>query len=1627
MNQLNQQMKGIRAELGKQTVGDRVNDMAGAVFSSSAAGVSNFIGTAADTFGRASGIPGGPEDRMVAENQAAHYREMLKTGRMADGSPMTPETRHQMETLASRYEAQARAFARQEKSFDELHPTLSKVKTGTQRFADQAQADAARFTGQAKEGLGKVGQLAVDVGIAGGQMGLDALTAALTGGSSLVPMAVRAAGGAMQEARQAGASLDQQWKYGLGSAALSVGTEKIANIAGPFKKMFGAGAAEKIAGKLVSRFGENGAVKLMTDLSKTAGGRIALSALSEGGEEVVEDILQPFLKRATYDPDAKFNAAETGRDALIGAILGTLGAAPEGIGQASQNRAQRRAQAGAVVNESTGAGVDAALAQNAVQSIPRGKNGPLETLNEPEPGKQGGLGAAPGTEAVNTQARTPAQRTAEDAAAPAQSGGMDPLMTAMFGGGKRVDQSALSNEDFGRLAELSEQGIVGMDAGGRVYQVDPAQHIDQRDWSSVGDRKVNAFQYDHPELKGYLQDAARTLIQDLSATQRADSYFIDGTAPGSYGYDPVLHRTKRSASPEVAGLLDSGISYDRIGKALDAIMNNHGAENYADAKRVELVLDRMLTDGFHGVNGWIDEGPNAEYIREKRRIAGSDAGRYVEDGTGLGAADAGSINTSFDQMQAQSDAFHPVNPNAEERIAQGQRRAPSEVPTVNPATNRNVTKTVSTILNSPLTSPEMAVEIENAVSDGQFDYIPVTDRGAAEAAQKDLSNRGLQRVASEFLAKVDMGQRITKADSVAAINCYNRALSEGDHVLAFDLAVALSDVAHDGAQVTQSMNLLNRMTPEGKLLTLRKFVDKMNRKPSQTGGGGRNRRGAASPGDADLAKTNFVEEMTGIRLSEELATNYLMAETDAEAAAAWDAITTDLANQMPSTFMEKVNFFRYTSMLLNPTTHWRNILGNGVQAGARTIKNGIGAAIERAVIKDQTQRTKSILTGAEGKALKEFARKQYETADKDAAMGAGKYSDASARGIEKEILDKRKVFNGKDPLSRAVQATGDFNTRMMDTEDVWFNKPAYVDSFAQALKAKGVTAAEAAGGAKADLVEAARAYAIEEAQRATYRNTTALSETLSKMGRYNPNANKFEKGLKFVGDAFMPFRRTPANVLTTGLDYSPLGIAKAVNQAVMDLRQGKCTAADVVDSLSAGLTGSGIMALGAYLAAEGLLKVKLGNDDREEAYNKDRGAQKYALEIGGKSYTLDWASPSAMPLMAGAAIMDSVAGGGNGFEAVADAMGGISEVVLETSMLSTLNDLISNWSYAKNKATYVIDRAVSGYANQFAPTVLGKIASAADDTVRKSYVETGTGQVASDIDYFLQGVQKKVPGKRSDLQPKIDLWGEDTSNGSAGERIFQNFFSPGSLKTIDNSAIDAELRRLRDAVGTSAVYPSAVEKSFSVGGGETKQLTSEEYTKYARKVGQTRRQLVEVLMDSKGYKHLSDQEKASVIFAAYEYANAMGKMEVSNYKPAESSVAAGALKSPLPTADYILYRNVKDRDGSGTTNYMESAQTLMELSDLTNEQRGKAWEVFNPTVKQDKNPFTGALPKAGISPETSIKIMGEYRELSGDESMKPKERAEALKKYAYRLELAPEQIETVRETYKFGGGYSVTW
>ena len=188
--------------------------------------------------------------------------------------------------------------------------------------------------------------------------------------------------------------------------------------------------------------------------------------------------------------------------------------------------------------------------------------------------------------------------------------------------GKRVAlDKYTTQENVQQVSQKINDGTLAVDAEHNIYRVNEDQHIDRRDSASVGERSMNAFQFDHPELHSYYADAAAVLQEEMSFAQKGGE-LIRRTSREA-GDDEYI-RTKRGVSERIARLLDDeGARYDDIDRSLSAIIHNHGQENFAAAKRVELLLDDMLTNGYTDIHGQ-RIAPNEAYIAAKKAIPGAD-------------------------------------------------------------------------------------------------------------------------------------------------------------------------------------------------------------------------------------------------------------------------------------------------------------------------------------------------------------------------------------------------------------------------------------------------------------------------------------------------------------------------------------------------------------------------------------------------------------------------------------------------------------------------------------------------------------------------------------------------------------------------------------------------------------------------------------------------------------------------------------------------------------------------------------------------------------------------------------------------------------------------------------------
>lgn len=1398
-----------------------------------------------------------------ASRQAERTAEMLRTGRTTDGKELTPAMRETLQQNVQKYQQQAEEGPTE--SFAERHPVLDAVQNTVQDTADTLAASSQQDIDQAKEGLGTAGNFLVDVGVAGTQLAGDIGLALLTGGSALVPMAARAFGSGAQEARLSGADLENQLAYGLGSAALSAATEKISNVAAPFRKVFGEGVADKLAGKLVNRFGENAAVQAMSKLSQTSVGRLAASALGEGSEEFVEDVFQPVLQRATYDQSASFDLGQALYDAAIGATLGGLGGAVEIAGRNTGSDAQATTAPVQSVEANT-AGVDAPAAETPTQATVRP---PVQTAAAQNVMVQE-------AQRLNTQAQT---QTAPQT---------DPLLDILLGG-KRVDQSQASNEEF---ATLADRGDIGVDAKGKLYQMDPAQHIDQRNQQNVRGRNVNAFQFDHPELQPYMKQVAESLIADADLSLQF---------PMTRSYERTLQGNRVNQTAQTSGSLraamnETGLSRNQIIDAAQRIINDQGQENVAAAKSVELILDNMLSQGYTTMYGE-SVAPNEAYVNAKENITGAAPAAESEalpiwdmpeaQTDGLGAADSGSLNTAYDNLQAQSSSFYPEGANA---------ARPVDVPTQD-FSGRNISKSASTVMGAQAIPDDVVPMIEQMVADGKLSYDVRDDDASISAADQTISSKGFDGALEEFRSAVNNG-KVSKDIVTLGQELLNNAANAKDGNAVAELMTLYQNLSTNAGQALQAMSIFRKLSPNSQLYGIRKTVENLN---------------------GELKKVQ--KAAPDVKISPELVTKFMEQTDQAGRDAVMQEIYQNVADQVPSTWRDKWNAWRYLSMLANPRTHIRNIAGNIGFQPLRMAKNAVAAGIEAGLEKAgmDIERTKAFGVSP---SLYRAAWNDYSNVQD--VMGGNKYNDAKS-----QINDRRRIFENK-----ALETARKGNSAALEFEDAIFKRITYADSLAGYLKANGVTAEQLENGtADASLLKKARDYAGKEALKATYQDRNAISNTVVKIAN----------DLGPVGEAILPFKRTPANILARAFEYSPVGVAKSIYDGLAKIKSGDKSVGEVIDEAAAGLTGSGLLALGAYMFASGLVTGSQG-DDKDDKWAELLGHQGYALELpDGTSVTLDWLAPESLPFFMGVELMSSAGENGLDAESIVDAIKATANPMLELSMLQSINDLIDSVQYAEDAPlSAMIPSTIISYFSQAIPTIGGQIERSGESERMQTYTDKNSS-IPSDVQYAIGRASSRIPGWDFQQIPYIDAWGRVEESGDLILNAANNFLNPAYTSQVEVDAVEKELQAVRDATGDTSVFPSRADKSFTVNGKE-KQLTADEYDRYARKLGTERYKLLREAIGSASYKAMTSAEKAEVISDIYEYANGIAKKSVSAYEPAKWILnAQEAGSSGVPVGTYIYYKNrlsdLKDRGMNGSEANAQLRNELLTDRNLTNRQK----------------------------------------------------------------------------------------
>ena len=1357
---------------------------------------------------------------------------------------------------------------------------------------------------------------------------------------------LQAAGNAASQAKAEGATSGQALAFGAASGALETAIEGIA------------GGIPGLGGGKVKKIAE--AVKASPLVSR------ALDIAGEGGEEALSTVLTPYLQRAIYDPDAP-NATpeEIAQSALMGAVAaGVLQGGLELPGTISDIYSTRR---------SIGSNAEIAARAGERLSTPAYRDvadNPLATMlptgEEALAGKRVYL---PGSPAY--------QRSA-----------VDNPSGAVYDGGTQNIRTGGVNDGGRETAAPELQGVYAADVRGggqRTYtggegassQTDGRENRETAEWadggvtherrqaSDLGTGRGGTIRLQaeeagiHGGRDGQIPETAGAVYRGESGAagqarirEWARGHIVEN--PSSPAVNRALGQAKaytpdavvvedsviKAHRPNTLGLTSDGVIYlsDAIPEELSAVVPNHeiihalkqrGNEAYRSfvdtvGERIAYtgdptgVLDVVIESRYPGktlfdlsmeeldtvydelnalVWGYYKADPeNARaqfagvfqdydaYIQELDTIM-EGARQPVENQTGAGPTQAQGPESSVGAARKGFDPWSEFQGTRSEFFPEGANAArPVDVPTTDPQ-GRRIRKTASTAMGAKAIPDEVVGDIQNMVLRGELSYDRVSDKSSINRAIRTIKEKEFWGALEEFRNSVSKGV-VSKDIATLGQQLLINAANAGDGKATAELLSLYAQMETTAGQAVQAASILRKLAPSDQLYAAKRVVSELEK----------------------TIQKNYKD--LEITIDPSLIEEFNQQTDQAGRDAVLDKIYQNVADQVPAKWKDKWNAWRYMAMLFNPRTHIRNIVGNVGFQPLRWTKDRVAATIEAGVSKISGGRLGRTKSFAANPALYKAAWADWSNV-RDVLSG-NKYDD-----IRTEINSRRRIFR-----TAPLEAGRKINSWALEAEDAIFKRITYADALAGYLQSNGVTAEQMRNNTvDTQLLSRARDYAGREALKATYQDRNMVSDKVVQIAR----------ALGPAGEAVLPFKRTPSNILVRGMEYSPAGLAKALTYDLIQVKRGRMTGAEAIDYIASGLTGSGLMALGAYLFAQGIVTSGGGDDEGQDAINDLTGVQNYALNLpGGGNVTLDWLAPEALPFFMGVELMDSMGQGGNTAESISTALKSISDPMLELSMLQSLNDVIDSVSFSENKLGALVSSALVSYFTQPIPTFGGQIERSAEDVRMTTYTDKNL-RLPTDLQYAIGRASARIPGWDYQQMPYIDAWGREDSSGPLWLRMANNFLNPAYTSNKQVTPVDEEIQRIYDQTGDASVVPQRPERYITVDG-ERIDLSKEKYEQYATKRGQMQFEMLGNIIDNPTYRSMSDTDKAFVIDSVYEYADKATKSEISSYRL--DGWVKTAAHSDLSPEDYILFRaSITDIEGEDRKDRIMSVIDRMNVSD----------------------------------------------------------------------------------------------
>jgi hypothetical protein len=719
-----------------------------------------------------------------------------------------------------------------------------------------------------------------------------------------------------------------------------------------------------------------------------------------------------------------------------------------------------------------------------------------------------------------------------------------------------------------------------------------------------------------------------------------------------------------------------------------------------------------------------------------------------------------------------------------------------------------------------------------------------------EVTNEESMNRALTRLneggAAETLRWFKADSKAADATDVAEGWILMKQYSDnGDYSSMVEVAKKMRDIGTNAGQTVQAFNIMSRLTPEGMVKyaqsELSEAYDQMVKNKTQKWIDENRDKFELTPDEVEFIMTTMekVKDMEdGYEKKVELA-----------------KIQKIMTDKLPPAKGQGIKGWMRISMLFNPKTQVRNVVGNALIMPVNSFGDLFASVADYAVARKTGVRTTGL---TKVKALAKGGVEGFKQATNDFKLGI---NTKNMEGNRFEI-GEGKSFRERTIIGKSLNRTEAMLNYVMDAGDRVFSQAAYENSIANQLKLNNTDTVTP------EMID----IAIEE----------SLSRTWNDNNNYTRFVLNVRKGLNAInvrgyglGDVLIPFAKTPANLTKAIVDYSPVGLVNTIVQGY-NLRNNLQTETwtaqqqhQFVQTLGKASAGSMLYILAYALAKAGIATGKSDDDkDTRDFLKNTLGISGYSIKIGDKSFTYDWAQPIAAPL----AIMTNIENGKDAqgiLEAVISSTDNASSVLMEQSFLQSINDVLnSQGSFTENLMDEILElptRAV--------PTFVKQINDMVDGTQRQTFVK------GKPLESAVNKFKAKIPVLSQDLAPTVDTMGREVQKYGGKNNFFNVFLNPANVNTENISEEAAEIYRVYQQTGDKTIMPR-VAPYYIDSKGERKILTTQERAEFQKEAGEIIENGIKDFMNSSEYVVLSEEDKAKVIKNLIDYAYNKARKDV---------------------------------------------------------------------------------------------------------------------------------------------------